>query len=384
MRSALILPGGVGRDGVNLVIPALLDLIEGLAAEHELLVVALEQEPKPASYRLRGASVVCLGQDGPRPLRFGRRAARLMGALRAFRPEVIHSFWFGPTSSLALLAGRALGVPVVASLGGGEFVALPQIGYGGQLSARGRLHVALAMRGAAAVTAGSRYALGPLLRRRPDARLVPLGVRAPVVAPVARPAGPPWRLLQVASINRVKGPELLLAAVATAREALRAATGHPEPLQLDWVGQDVLGGEAQRLAAALGLAVSFHGWQPHARALELCNEASLYVQSSHHESQGVAVCEAAAAGLPTVGTAVGLVAELAPGAAVAVPPGDAAALGRAIVATLLDPTRREAIGRAAQLWASEHDAGWSARRFAAIYTELLAGSRAQRTSRGVV
>jgi glycosyltransferase involved in cell wall biosynthesis len=256
----------------------------------------------------------------------------------------------------------------VASLGGGELVGLAQIGYGGQLNARSRLHSALALRGARAVTAGSRYALAPILRIRPDAHLVPLGaVSTPV--PLARPAGPPWRLLHVASINRVKGPEVLLRALALARDELRQRTGCSEPLLLDWVGQDVLGGSAQALAAQLGLgeAVRFHGWRPHAEALDLCRQAHLYLQASYHESQGVAVCEAAAVGLPTVGTAVGLVAELAPHAAVATPVGDAAALGRAIVATLASPQRRADLGRAAQEWGAHHTTAWTAERFSAIY-----------------
>jgi glycosyltransferase involved in cell wall biosynthesis len=371
MRVALIVPGGVGRDGVHLVIPALLDLIGELALRHDVQVAALEQGREPAGYELRGARVCCLGQ-APLPTRL----ARLLGALRPFRPDVLHSFWLGSTSTLAALAGLRLGAPLVASLGGGELVGLPQIGYGGQLSARGRLHAALAARAARAVTAGSRYALAPLRRRRPDAHWLPLGARTPPGAGVERPAGPPWRLLHVASINRVKGPLLLLDAIAVARDQLRARTGHAEPLTLDWAGQDVLDGEAQRRALALGLdkAVRFHGWLPHSAAQALCAEAHLYVQASFHESQGVAVCEAAAAGVPTVGTAVGLVAELAPHGAVAVPPGDAQALGLAIAAALTEPGRREALGRSAQRWARAHDAAWTVSQLERIYRGLREGA----------
>jgi hypothetical protein len=368
MRVALILPGGVGRDGVHLVIPALLDLIGELARRHEVLVMALEQEREPASYELRGARVCCLG-NAQLPIRLGR----MLALLRPFRPELLHSFWFGTTSTLATLAGSMLGVPVVASLGGGELVGLREIEYGGRLSARGRLHAALATRTARAVTAGSRYALAPLRRRRPDARWLPLGAALPEEASARRTAGPPWNLLQVASINRVKGPQLLLDAVALARDQLRARTGHAEPLRLQWVGQDVLRGQIQRqaLEQGLGEAIRFHGWMPHQAARALCGEAHLFVQASYHESQGVAVCEAAAAATPTVGTAVGLVAELAPEAAVAVPAGDASALGAAIAATLLDEGRREALARRARRWAGAHDAAWTAREFETVYRDTI-------------
>jgi len=52
---------------------------------------------------------------------------------------------------------------------------------------------------------------------------------------------------------------------------------------------------------------------------------------------------------------------------VAVPPDDAPALARAIVATLRDPARRQRIGRAAQRWARAHDASWTARQFEQLY-----------------
>lgn len=361
MRIAFVLPGGVGRDGVHRVIPALLDLIGGLAGRHEVLALALYQAPEPERYGLRGARVVSLGA---RRHSLVRIAAGLR-ELRAFRPQVIHAFWFGATTSIALVAGRLLGAPVVASLGGGELVGLPGIGYGGRLSRGTRLHTALALRGAAAVTAGSAYALAPLRARRPDARRLPLGATAGALSPIDRAAGSPCPLLHVGSLNRVKGPEVLLRALALARRSAR--------FTLDWVGEDTLGGAVQRMAAELGLAdlVRFHGWLPHTRVLELCAQARLYVQASHHESQGVAVCEAAMAGVPTVGTAVGLVAEWAPEAALAAPVGDAAALAEGIVALLGDDAQRAALGRAAQTWAHRHDADWTARQCEAIYTEVM-------------
>ena len=57
-------------------------------------------------------------------------------------------------------------------------------------------------------------------------------------------------------------------------------------------------------------------------------EAHVSVISSRHEAGPVVALEAAAVGVPTVGTAVGHIAEWAPDAALAVPVGDDAGARR--------------------------------------------------------
>ena len=372
MRIALIVPGGVDRSGRERVIPALLDLIERLARRHALLVVALEQEATPSTYALRGAQVVNLGRNRARLPGLGswQRLRQTLAALAAHGgADVLHAFWLGATSTLAILAGRARRIPVVVSIGGGELVWLPEIGYGGAASWRHRQQVRLALRCAQAVTGGSRFALAPVLPTRPDARLLPLGVDAARVGgllPAPRPPGPPWRLLHAASINRVKDPATLL-------HALRLVVDQEPAVHLDWFGEDTLGGAAQRLLSELRLDahVTLHGVQPAATLAPYFRQAHLYVQSSRHDSQGVAVCEAAAAGVPTVGTAVGLVAELAPAAAWAAPVGDAAGLAQGILTLLADAGARASRGRAAQAWAQAFDADWTAVAFAALYREVI-------------
>ena len=317
MRIAWVTPGGMGRDGRNAVIPALLWALEALGAQHTLLVLAAAGTEKLESYPLGGAQVFSLGCLPNAPPGLGRaiRLQRAWKALTAFRPDVIHGFWAAESGLIAGMLGKWLGVPVVISLGGGELSWLPQIGYGGQGRLWTRWQASLALRLAtrtdsqALVTAGSRYALEQLQRRGISAQWVPLGVSAELFAgSLARPPGPPWRLLQAASLNRVKGPEVLLRAVCKIAD-------HQPQVRLDWFGEDTLGGEVQQLAKGLGLGeqVVFHGFKPVDEIAPFYRQAHLYMQSSYHESQGVAVLEASAAGTPTVGTAVGLVAELRPG-----------------------------------------------------------------------
>jgi len=368
VKIVLIVPGGFDRSGSERVIPALLWLTERLAHRNQVHVCVLDGADTPASYPLAGAQVHVLGcvdagLPGTRALRLWRPLLRTLALIG--QPNVIHGFWAGSSGLLAGLAGRRLGVPVVLSIGGGELVWLPEIGYGGRGSWRGRAQAGLALRLARAVTAGSRYAARPL-QGRYGVQIVPLGVDVPrFAAPVERAAGPPWRLLHVASMNRVKDQPTLL-------RALRLIVDQEPAVQLDWVGEDTLGGAMQRLCGELGLAqhITFHGFQPSQAVAPLFRAAHLHLLTSRHESQAVVVGEAAVAGLPTVGTAVGVVAELAPEAAWAAPVGDAAALAAGALALLRDPARREQLGRAAQAWARTHDADWTAARFEAIYTDV--------------
>jgi glycosyltransferase involved in cell wall biosynthesis len=86
--------------------------------------------------------------------------------------------------------------------------------------------------------------------------------------------------------------------------------------------------------------------------------------------------EAAVAGVPTVGTAVGHVAEWAPDAAVAVPVGDAAALAERTDLLLADDGRRLALAAAAQRRAVAEDADWTVGRVEAVYREVVSAASA--------
>jgi glycosyltransferase involved in cell wall biosynthesis len=376
MKILVVVPGGFDRSGRERVIPALLWLVERLARRHSVQVCTLERAGDACSYPLAGAQVHALGraQRGMPGLRALALWRHMAPAIDQFgRPDIVHGFWAGTSGVLAGLAGRRLGVPVVLSVGGGELVWLPQLRYGGQGSWRGRAQAWLALRLASAVTGGSGYALRPLAGRV-DARVVPLGVEvARFVAPVERPAGPPWRLVHVASINRVKDQATLL-------RALRLIVDQQPDTRLDWVGEDTLDGAMQRLCAELGLAghVTFHGFRPSDQVAPLYRIAHLHLLSSRHESQAVVVGEAAAAGVPTVGTAVGVLAELAPAAAWAVPVGDAAGLAAGALALLGNESARARMGRSAQDWANRYDADWTAAQFEALYREVVGESLAVR------
>jgi glycosyltransferase involved in cell wall biosynthesis len=362
VRIALVVTGGLHSSGTEQVIPALLWFIERLARVHEVHAFSLQHLGVPATYRLLGATVHDLGRPRGR-LRQWRALQRAVQITGPF--DVIHGYWVDPAGLLAAHLGRQLGIPSVVTCGSGEFVSLPEIAYGLQRTLRGRTAVALACRASTRVHVASEYMRRLARAHGVETVCVPFGVDlARVTPPADRPEGPPWRLLQVASLNPVKDQPTLLKALAIIRRSL--------DVTLDLVGEDTLGGQLARDASSLGVseAVRFHGFLAQDRLAGLRDDAHLYVQSSLHEAAGVAVVEAAAAKLPIVGTRVGFIRDWADHGAMAVPPGDPEALAAAITSLLADPARRRQLSAAARTFAEQHDADATSRRMTELYESL--------------
>lgn len=370
MKLALVVPGGVDRSGEYRVIPALLALIERLSVHHEVHVFALHQEPAPGTWDLLGARVHNIGQGATRV----RAIRAILREHRSAPFDLLQSFFSGVCGLIAVSAARLLGIPSVVHVAGGEPVRLPAIRFGGRLTWRGRLQERVVLSAASALTAASAPQLELLARLGAAARRVPLGVDCvqvwPAQAPVRRQADEPARLIHVASLNRVKDQPTLLRALA------QLAQG-PHLFHVDIVGEDTLGGKIQRLAGELGLAdrLRFHGFMTQRQLLPLLRAAHVLVVSSRHEAGPVAVLEAAAVGVPTVGTAVGHVAEWAPEAALAVPVGDAQSLAAALCQVMTDEALRLRLAQAAWKRAVWEDADYTARCFEALYEELMPRGR---------
>jgi glycosyltransferase involved in cell wall biosynthesis len=366
MKLALVVPGGVDRSGEYRVIPALLALIRRLSRDHEVHVFALRQEPLPAHWDLAGAQIHNIGEGWTRT----RALWCIRAASRTHRFALVHSIWSAACGAVAVAAAHLLGVPSLVHVAGGEPVALRDIGFGGRLTALGRLQERVALHGASAVTAASAPLIRILSELGVDARRVPLGVDLalwPPCPPQARENGAPARLLHVASLNRVKDQPTLLRALA-----VLAAAG--VPFHLDVVGDDTLHGSIQALTRTLALEehVSFHGFLTQAQLVPLARQSHLLIVSSRYEAGPLSMLEAATQGVPTVGTAVGHVAEWSPQAALAVPVGDSAALAAVIRKVLEDEALRLRLAHEAFERARREDADYTARCFSRLYEELLA------------
>ena len=372
MRIGLVVTGGVDRSGRERVMPSVLWLIERLARRHDVHVFVLHNYRDPCDYPLLGAAIHDVGcVDRPRALRqllVRRRLAAAIGAVAATGPfDVLHAY-FGMPGVIATAVGRAMSLPVVVTLDSGELVGFDDIHYGLQRRWIDRRAIARALRAAARVTVTTDSMKRSASTVAGDVRVdvVPLGVDPRAFPPAASASGPPWRLLRVASLNRIKDYPVLLRALERMVSALPS-------VHLDIVGEDRLDRSVQQLARGLGLEshVSFHGFQPTDALAAFYSRAHLHVISSRHEAAGVVVLEAACAGVPTVGTRVGYVADWSPERAVAVPVGDAGALADAAIALLQDAPRRERIAAAARAWALAHDADWTAGQFERIYADVV-------------
>jgi glycosyltransferase involved in cell wall biosynthesis len=364
LKIAVVVPGGVDRSGEIRVVPALLALLERLAARHEVHVFALWQEPQRASWWLCGARVHNIAASRG-PLGWAQALWALRREHGRGRFDLVQMIWAGAAGVVGVAAARWLGLPSAVHVAGGELVALADIGYGGRLTRRGRWREAWVLRHADRLTAASAPVLAQLAALGHEAQRLPLGVdlgRWPPQAPRLRPAGQPLRLVQLASLNRVKDLALLL----------RALSRVPA-VALDVIGEDTLGGEMQALARQLGLAdrVRFHGFLTQAALQPVLARAHVCVVSSRHEAGPLAVLEAAVAGLPSIGTAVGHLAEWAPDAARVVLPGDEAGLSGLIAQLAADEPLRLRLAAAAQQRALAEDADFTHERFAQLHAELL-------------
>ncbi len=362
MKLALVVPGGVDRSGEFRVIPALLALIQRLARAHEVHVFALHQEAIAARWELAGATIHNIG-DGWTRL---RAIAAIRAEHRRAPFDLIQAIFSGSCSLVAVAAAKLLRRPSLVHVAGGELVALHGIDYGGRRLWKGRLREAMVLRGADVITAASAPIIDSLQALGFKAQRVPLGVDLqawPPLAPRERNTGPA-RLIHVASLNRVKDQPALL-------RPLAALVGKGLEFQMDIVGVDTLGGEMQQLVHRLGLEsrVRFHGFKTQRELRPMMESADLLVMSSLHEAGPLVLLEAAVAGVPAVGTAVGHFVEWSPAAALAVPIGNAPALADAIHRMLADEELRLQLATEAQRRAMLEDADYTVQMFQALYLQ---------------
>ncbi len=364
MKLAILLHGGVDRTGEQRVIHGFLWLIERLVGNHEVHVFSFNQEPEPGEWNLLGAHVHNVGN-----VRGWRRRLFKSFATEHHRApfDLIHAIFSWGAIYGALLGARHR-IPVLYHAEGGDLVGLTDIGYGARCTRRGRIAQRAAVRGATRVSVPSVYMQRLAADLGIDAEVVSIGIaldKWPPSPPRPRDSAQPARLLHVGDLRPVKGQDVLLSAAKLLNEDV--------DFVLDIVGLDTMNGALQRSSQVMSLGdkVRFHGHLERSALRALMLSADVLVVSSRHESGPLVLLEAALAGVPTVGTAVGHIFDWAPRAAVSVPIGDAESLARETAALLADEPRRLDIAAEAQRRAIACDADYTASAFERIYDELV-------------
>ena len=369
MRIAMIVPGGLHPSGREQVVPSWLALFEWLSRSHDVHAFVFKHLPTPSTYTLRGFTVHDLGRPtAPLGLALRAQERAIRAAIEhAGRFDVVHGFFGDPAGIIAARTGRLLDVPSVVTLDSGEFTSVPDIEYGSQRTARGSTRISEACGLATRTHVCSQFMAAAARSNGVNAVVIPLAsdLSSATLTNTA-PVSGRQQLIQIATLSLVKNQSALL-------EALPRILQHAD-VHLDLVGEDTLGGRLQARARATEVAdrVTFHGFVPQDTLPPLLANANLYVQTSLHEAAGVSMLEAAAAGVPAIGSRVGYLADWAPQQAVAVDDLSPAGLAQAILDLLCDRSRRERIGRSAQEWVRANTAEAAARQFEVLYKQLAA------------
>lgn len=370
MKIAIVVPGGLHPSGQEQVVPSWLALFERLANTHELHAFALKHLDQPQTYTLRGVTVHDLGRPSSAiGLTRWMQEHALHRALAEHGPfDVIHGFHADPAGQLAARAGRRFMIPSVVTCDSGEFVSLPKIDYGSQRTSRGRRAVREACALAGKVHVCTSFMAALASQHNTAATVIPLtsvtSQAATIAWPPASRSSDTFRIVQVATLSRVKNQRLLIDALPIVRESIDA--------HLDLIGEDTLDRELQHHVEKIGLGrhVTFHGFLPQERVQEVLSRSDLYVQSSLHEAAGVSVLEASAAGVPVLGTLAGYVADWSPTKAMALGDAIPESLANAILSLHADPDRRRSMAALARTFSIAHDAGWTAAQFEELYRGL--------------
>lgn len=387
MRVALIVPG-FSKSGDDWAIPALLNLARVLAESHELHVFS-QRYPREGLYEFDGVIHHALGGGQ----RYGLGSVRIWlqtswAIVRQHRRkpfDILHAYWADEAGFAAVVAGGWIGCPVIVSLGGGELSRMPHLDYGAQRFLSRRLTTRYALMRAALVTAGSSYQLDlGRAYQLPESKLryAPLGVDISRFQPrgvaseelIDGTPGPNQggcapelqstpTLTQAASLIPVKNQALLLQVLQQIRQQL------PQ-IKLNLAGSGACRPRLEMLANRLEVCqnIRWYGQVSYLSMAPFYRRSHLYLQTSHHESQGMAALEAMACEIPVIGTPVGIVRDVAC-RPVTTTVEDLAAQAIEILSD--QTTYRELRRRARQTVETEFSLGLAAKRFSELYSEAI-------------
>ncbi|MBE7212462.1 MAG: glycosyltransferase [Gluconacetobacter diazotrophicus] len=312
-----------------------------------------------------------------------RNPAPYLRLLRARpRPALVHAH-FGVDGVYALPVADRLGVPLVTSFHGFDATLSTAAFFCSPAWANYPLfRRRLSRRGALFLPASDFLRERLLAQGFPPGRTRThyIGVDTDRIRPrdpgAERPA-----ILHVARLVPVKGTEVLLRAFALLPPALR------DRVELRLVGDGPLRSRLERLARELGIAgrTRFLGSLPHDAVLSELRRAAVLVLPSVRtaggrvEGLGLVLLEAAATGVPTIGSAIGGIPECVRDheTGLLFPPGNAPVLAARLGSLLQDEASRRRFGAAGRAMAErEFDLDRRTRALESLYDEAVRDHRA--------
>jgi alpha-maltose-1-phosphate synthase len=325
-----------------------LDLSENLTTGERIVRRAMCFGPRPGSSGAASLLMPRFRHEMHAGVQAARRISRLEKAMGRF--DVIH-FHPQPTAWASLRRMRRtpsiVSIDTTQRLAGGEAPAgLARLDYAPNVARDRKV-----FRAAAAIVATSRWAADDLLADDPDlagrTRVLPYPVpldgfdarwiEARHARAAADPSAPARVLFIGGDFPRKGGPELLAAWRAGGFASRATLT-----LVTDWPGADA------DLPPGVTVRRGVRAYTP--EWLAAWRDADLFVMPTRGEAFGMVFQEAAAAGLPSVGTRIGAVPEIVGDGVTGllVQPGDARALAAALGRLIREAPLRAQMGSAAR------------------------------------
>jgi glycosyltransferase involved in cell wall biosynthesis len=301
------------------------------------------------------------------------QAARL---LRSRPIRLIHSHWIVPQGIVAGLLRRSFKIPVLLTVHGGDAFA-----FGNWL---GRFFKRLSLRGADACTVNSSYTLNAIkkLYEHIPGHVIPMGVDVETFSAGAQPDALRQQLAvtgrMILFVGRLVEKKGLLHLI----QAMPRVLGHFPDAVLVIIGEGASRPTMEQLSKSLGIASSlrFLGRLPNQALPQYYRAADVFVGPSivdpggDTEGLGIVFLEAAAAGVPIIGTAIGGSADILVNGitGIVVPPADPVQLAAAIIRALEDPeSRKQLAENAKNLVQNQFSWRQVARQFSALFQTLL-------------
>jgi glycosyltransferase involved in cell wall biosynthesis len=299
LRIAVIIPGFPASNN-GWFLPQISKLQVELKEYVDITVFALSHPRSNESYEWQGLPVQSFGA--------WRKGSWLPVSLVSLvkqhsktKFDLIHAYWATEPGLVGALAKRILGIPLLITGLGSEFVSLPEINYGAQLKWRWRRLLPFVLHNADGIIYGCKaqmemaenvngFASGQKI-------LQPVGVEIKSNH-IKDKKSHNIRLLAVSSMIAVKNISLILQTMVKL----------PATVTLKIIGDGPIRKDLEELSNSLGLSerVVFMGWVHHEEMNKYYNSSDIFVHASVHEAECFAIQEALAAGLPIVSSNVGI------------------------------------------------------------------------------